>query len=84
MKSVLIAKLAWPLFLGSATAINESCRYLPGDAGWPSQDAWTKLNTTVNGKLVATVPIGSPCHDPTYDASACSALQQQWLNPLTQ
>ncbi|KAI4940790.1 hypothetical protein J4E91_011234 [Alternaria rosae] len=71
--AVLLARL------GSA----QDCYRLPSDADWPSDNAWSTLNSTVNGKLVATVPIGSPCHDPTYDADACDALKSSWLNPLT-
>lgn len=62
----------------------KECYRLPSDAEWPNAQAWSTLNSTVNGNLVATIPIGSPCHDPTYDADACGALKAQWLNPLTQ
>jgi hypothetical protein len=62
----------------------KQCYRLPSDPEWPSTKTWSTLNSTVNGKLVATVPIGSPCHDPTYDADACDALKAQWTNPLTQ
>jgi len=71
-------------FLFSYYADARECYRLPGDPDWPSDKAWSTLNSTVNGNLVATVPIGSPCHDPTYDASACDTLKTQWLNPLTQ
>ncbi|KAI2603192.1 uncharacterized protein GGS25DRAFT_516157 [Hypoxylon fragiforme] len=57
------------------------CKYLPGDANWPSQDEWATLNNTINGRLVATVPLGSPCHDPNYDEELCASLQDQWLYP---
>ncbi|KAH7120704.1 FAD binding domain-containing protein [Dactylonectria macrodidyma] len=67
----------------SASATYSKCRYLPGDSYWPSKKSWALLNSTVGGNLVATEPIGSPCHDPTYDAEACAALQAQWRNPLT-
>ena len=67
--------------LGEAAA---DCHVLPGDAAWPKDEAWSQLNTTVSGKLIKTVPIGSPCHDPTYDASACDALKAKWTSPLTQ
>ena len=60
------------------------CRCLPGDACWPSSATWNKLNATVGGRLVATVPIGSPCHDPTYDEAACTALQNEWTSTSTQ
>ncbi|KAF6800167.1 FAD binding domain-containing protein (isoamyl alcohol oxidase) [Colletotrichum sojae] len=60
-----------------------SCRCLPGDACWPSTDSWNALNTTVGGKLIATVPIGSVCHDPNYDEAACNALKESWTLPET-
>ncbi|KAF2633887.1 FAD binding domain-containing protein, partial [Macroventuria anomochaeta] len=75
---MLLAKL-----IGAQNQNNTKCHVLPGDADWPSTEAWSTLNETVNGKLVKTVPIGSPCHDPTYDASACDALKAAWTNPLT-
>ncbi|KAK8061450.1 hypothetical protein PG994_007816 [Apiospora phragmitis] len=57
-----------------------SCKCFPGDACWPSEATWTRLNVTVGGRLVATVPLGSPCHDPTYDEQACAGLRDQWLD----
>ncbi|KAI9651893.1 MAG: hypothetical protein M1831_007515 [Alyxoria varia] len=57
------------------------CRYLPGDEGWPSRTEWSKLNDTVGGKLIGTVPLGSPCHDPTYDAAQCAQLESTWPTP---
>ena len=44
---------------------DENCKCMPGDGCWPSTADWTALNSSLGGKLVATVPIGSPCHDPT-------------------
>jgi hypothetical protein len=61
-----------------------TCKCLPTDACWPSTQTWSKFNSTVGNRLVASTPIGSPCHDPTYDAAACDALQKGWTNPLTQ
>lgn len=58
-----------------------SCRALPGDLAWPSLLEWQTLNATVNGRLVATVPLGSPCHDPNYNETECAYLQSQWLFP---
>lgn len=86
MKFLLIAKLIWAMLLAklSGAQSNRTCLTLPGDAAWPKAEVWSALNETVNGKLVKTVPIGSPCHDPNYDASACDALKTEWTNPLTQ
>jgi hypothetical protein len=84
MKLSVVTPLISVAVVASVPAPPQNCLCLPGDACWPSQDTWSNLNSTVGGKLVATVPIGSPCHDPTYDADACSKLQQDWLNPLIQ
>ncbi|KAK2601094.1 hypothetical protein N8I77_010566 [Diaporthe amygdali] len=56
-----------------------SCRCFPGDACWPSDAEWSSLNATVGGRLIATVPLGSPCHDPHYDEEQCAYLRDQWL-----
>ncbi|KAK2053783.1 FAD binding domain-containing protein [Colletotrichum caudatum] len=54
------------------------CKCFPGDSCWPATAQWDALNTTVGGNLIATVPLGSPCHDPTYDAATCASLKSQW------
>lgn len=59
----------------------DTCRYLPGDEGWPFKSEWEELNSTVNGQLITTLPVGHVCHDPTYDETACEALQHQWSVP---
>lgn len=71
--------------LATATLASDSqCRCLPGDDCWPSLSTWDSLNSTVSGRLVATVPIGSPCHAPTYDAKLCSAVRSNWTHPALQ
>ena len=63
---------------------DDNCKCMPGDACWPSTEDWTALNSSLGGKLVATVPIGSPCHDPTYVKVECLSLQQKWFMPEVQ
>lgn len=58
---------------------DKSCRCFPGDDCWPSDAEWSFLNATVEGRLIATVPLGSPCHDPYYDGEQCAYLREQWL-----
>ena len=65
-------------------SIDENCRCMPGDTCWPTTEDWTAFNSSLSGKLVATVPIGSPCHDPTYVEAECLSLQQQWFMPEVQ
>lgn len=83
MKSVL-ALAAALTSLAAAANSSSSCYVLPSDFDWPSTSAWASLNTTVDGRLIATVPIGSPCHDPNYDAAACAVLQNNWTVASTQ
>ncbi|KAI1877748.1 hypothetical protein JX265_003756 [Neoarthrinium moseri] len=67
-----------------------NCRTIPGDASWPGQSIWDRLNETVGGKLIATVPIAAPCHKTLYgepnglfDEDACAALRDNWFLPET-
>ncbi|KAL2173170.1 uncharacterized protein P884DRAFT_212792 [Thermothelomyces heterothallicus CBS 202.75] len=61
--------------LGAAHVSN--CRYIPGDKGWPSQSDWARLNRTVGGRLIATVPQAHVCHagGPGVNQAACDALK---------
>ncbi|KAK1148485.1 hypothetical protein N8T08_009490 [Aspergillus melleus] len=65
----------------SSSSAQSQCHCLPGDSCWPSTETWNSLNSTVGGRLVATVPVGLPCHDPTYDEAACKTLQNNWHHP---
>lgn len=83
---LLQAVLVWQAAAGSGFPRSDArsttdCHVLPTDALWPSVDAWQALNATVNGHLVASAPLGGPCHDPNYNATACAAVQQQWQLP---
>lgn len=68
----------------AASAIASDCHCLPTDSCWPAPSAWASLNTTVGGSLIATVPIGSPCHAPHYDAVACASIKANWTKPEPQ
>ncbi|KAK8086120.1 FAD binding domain-containing protein [Apiospora phragmitis] len=81
--AALVAAAATPYIPAGTNAAAPGCYCMPGDACWPSADTWSALNSTVSSRLVATVPIGSRCHDPTYDAEACAALQKGWAEPQT-
>ncbi|ETS77837.1 hypothetical protein PFICI_09899 [Pestalotiopsis fici W106-1] len=63
----------------SYPVIGGDCKVFPGDAAWPSDAEWASLNETVSGRLVKTVPLGSPCHDPNYNATLCEELKDEWL-----
>jgi hypothetical protein len=68
-----------------------SCRVIPGDTSWPSAVEWATFNTTIEGRLIATIPIGAPCHRvfsngsniSTYNQGQCDALRNAWFFPET-
>lgn len=58
---------------------NSTCKTLPGDLDWPKQEEWSELNKTVGGRLIATVPVASACHNPTFNSDICDELKIDWL-----
>ncbi|KGO46867.1 FAD linked oxidase, N-terminal [Penicillium expansum] len=59
---------------------------MPQDPCWPEDHRWAQFNRTVNGNLIATVPIASFCHVDSftpYDQSQCVQLQSNWGFPET-
>jgi len=60
------------------------CRSLPSDASWPAADIWAAFNQSVDGRLVKTLPLGSPCHHPSYDEEQCQYLRANWRRPELQ
>ena len=70
----------------SASYLNTTCRCFPGDPCWPSPAVWNSFNASLDGKLVATVPLAVSCHREfdgtlTYDEAMCTQLQQEWTSP---
>ncbi|KAM0722339.1 hypothetical protein Q7P37_001780 [Cladosporium fusiforme] len=68
---------------------SNDCRCFPGDDCWPSADQWSTLNDTVDGGLIATVPLAAVCYNnsdsansawPAYDEEACTFLRENWLD----
>ncbi|KFY17338.1 hypothetical protein V492_00748 [Pseudogymnoascus sp. VKM F-4246] len=41
------------------TVLTAWCRSLPGDDGWPTVSQWKSFNSTVDGRLIETRPLGS-------------------------
>jgi hypothetical protein len=67
-----------------AAAAATSCRCFPGDACWPTLETWQQFNKSVDGRLIATVPLGLSCHDPHYDEELCAQLAARWTIPELQ
>jgi hypothetical protein len=59
-----------------------SCKILPGDPEWPSDDVWDQFNTLLDGALLPIIPVASPCYEDSpynnYDADKCAEIVQDW------
>ena len=84
MSSSLIKLAGLAYLFTTAVALTSKCRCYPSESCWPSTAQWAALNSSVGGRLVATVPLGSPCHDPNYNMTVCKSLQENWLWPQEQ
>ncbi|KAF2712547.1 FAD binding domain-containing protein [Pleomassaria siparia CBS 279.74] len=73
---------ATPVDSSSSTS---RCKVYPGDAAWPSDDAWAKLNkATDNRLLIKPEPQASVCYNgPLYDAAKCAELTTDWGRSYT-
>jgi len=83
--TVLIGAVWFGTSQSSSSPTHTQCRCFPGDACWPSSAKWAEFNQTVGGRLIATVPIASVCHDSfpgvKYDAQKCANVQANWPRP---
>ena len=66
------------------TKPSSDCRCFPGDDCWPTAEEWTEFNSTIDGKLIKTVPLATPCHGDNYDNATCTELQESWTDPELQ
>ncbi|KAF2084760.1 FAD/FMN-containing isoamyl alcohol oxidase MreA [Saccharata proteae CBS 121410] len=66
---------------GKSDSTSSSCKCFPGDACWPSETAWAAFNASVDGNLIATIPLAQPCHAPYYDQALCASMQANWTEP---
>ncbi|KAI1261707.1 FAD-binding domain-containing protein [Xylariaceae sp. FL1019] len=59
---------------------SRSCKAFPGTPFWPSEETWTRFNTSLGGKLITPVAPGAVCHpgQATYDADKCVTVTKQW------
>ena len=46
--------------------VNSTCKVIPGDNAWPSQQVWSQLNDTIDGRLIQSVPQSAVCRPGGY------------------
>ncbi|KAJ6518477.1 FAD-binding domain-containing protein [Mycena vulgaris] len=59
-------------------ATRQTCRNVPGSAGYPTASSWSALNTTIGGRLVKVVPSAKYCA--SLPGGACT--DAQWTSSL--
>ena len=84
MAALLLLSLFVSGALTSSSIVTQSprtlstCRNLPGDPGYPTNEQWAVLNTTVSGRLVKIVPFVEFCNSQggcTAEQSASSSFR---------
>ena len=79
-----VAAILFALTLAAAVSSNTSaCRYLPGDPGWPTDEDWSQLNSTIGGRLILGTPLAQSCYLPTLNSDTCAEVQEEWVLPET-
>lgn len=78
LKSLLALSLL-PALQG--VSASSSCRCVPGDDCWPSNDDWNDFNSTLDGRLIRTVPPASVCYpdEPNHDPETCQTVLSEWI-----
>ena len=72
-------------FILSALCVfaQKSCKCLPGDACFPSQEIWDAFSKKLSQPLISNQkPLASPCYQssPNFDASTCVFVTQNQFN----
>jgi hypothetical protein len=63
----------------SVVAAPGDCKTIPGDAEWPSEDAWASFNDTLGGALIKPKPLASVCYaGESFSAAKCDQLKSSW------
>ncbi|KAL5119218.1 hypothetical protein ACEQ8H_002929 [Pleosporales sp. CAS-2024a] len=65
-----------PASHAAPTVTASRCKVYPGDAAWPSNEAWAQLNKLSGGRLIAdATPQAAVCYpdQPTYNATLCAS-----------
>jgi hypothetical protein len=76
----IAAMLAARMIQTAFAQAGRECKNIPGSEGWPSMDMWSKLNSSIDGRLLRPLPPGAVCHQgqPVYNQSLCQAVQLSW------
>jgi hypothetical protein len=89
---LIITSAAQQTFNADPGARPGSCKWVPGEAGWPSDQDWALLKQQVKGRLLKPIPPAAGCHRTEYGnvRQSCAAISlgfkdSQWhaKNPVS-
>lgn len=74
-------------FLGYASSLSSPrplCKSTPSSKDWPSDRDWARLNSSISGHLIKTIPPGAVCHpdQASFDALACPSVTAGWQTSI--
>lgn len=80
--------LPWLLAIFAAAgtlsqSATSKCKAYPGDAEWPTADAWLALNASVYGRLLQPLPPAAACHPTSFGPDVasdarCASVKSRW------
>ncbi|KAF2741212.1 FAD binding domain-containing protein [Polyplosphaeria fusca] len=75
-----LASLFLPQSLQPPSTTTRRCKVYPGDAAWPSDEAWSKLNQLTDNRLLSKPqPQAAVCYNgPSFDAEKCANITATW------
>ncbi|KAL4897457.1 FAD binding domain protein [Aspergillus ambiguus] len=62
----------------TSTQPRRRCAY--GDRCWPDSQIWDNFNSSIDGRLIRSMPPASVCHVEEYNASQCRVAKESWLD----
>jgi hypothetical protein len=63
-------------FSSAATGIPKgTCKWVPGQEGWPKDADWAELNRQVEGRLSKPTPPAAPCHRELGGGGNCQSVR---------
>ncbi|KAJ6000934.1 hypothetical protein N7481_001343 [Penicillium waksmanii] len=83
-KLILLVSTFSVLLLANVTVATPnvtSCRCLPQESCWPTQQDWFSFNRSIQGNLVAVRPVADVCYRAEFDKEACQKITASWSYP---
>ena len=84
----MVGNLAFTLLsvaaLHSGVFAAKTCKTTPHRSSWPSEHDWQALNSSIDGRLLKTVPAASSCWsgNPFGSKLSCDAVESGWSSGL--